>query len=504
LHAVASLFLLDLMSLNDTLGVLLSQRSKSVQSFLSSGTTRSAKGKDDVHDKSPSSSKRTRKQNLREVENTLSQAIELLVGTMHTTRLIYGNQPEKPSAIESLLLETQSDAQDSAISTQKILAALPSAPLLDLYLPPTIKAYIHYIDATSASFEFSTSNLSSKLESWFEKGLDALNVKLEDWVCTLTSAADVDQVRSTALSASSLEKLSKKEQEILAHSVNQACSKRIAEIWKEAFVSLRQEFEVSLAKALELIRTCDPAAAAGRYTLSNVGFFLTYVDLNPASTLLSSNLPFPPSSRANQSQATIDLAFSKFTSALTQRRTNRTPLLDAIVSNVENQTRELRQELETISRAKMASRHALVAQFEPFENQICNEFITVLQRELDAIADTEDETNLNAIIFIGRIAATMTSSSSFVDSLLASGKAIHGTLFAVAVVARLIITQNSKMLRARYIPRPYQSGNSEVSRNRSGLLRKYLPCHHWKKACNLKILRCPTGLPQHSWKLLSL
>jgi hypothetical protein len=426
---VASLFLLDSMSLNDTLGVLLSQRSKSVQSFLSSGTTKSAKDKGDANDASLSSSKRTRKRNLREVENTLSQAIELLVGTMHTTRLIYGSQPGKLSAIESLLLETQSDAQDSAISTQKVLAALPSASLLDLYLPPTVKTYIHYIDATSSSFEFSASNLSSRLEKWFERGLDALIVKLDDWIATLTRAADVDKVKSTALSASSLEKLSEKEQEILAHSVNQACSKRIAEIWKEAFVSLRQEFEASLAKALELIRTSDPAAAAGMYTLSNIILILIYVDLNPASTLLSSNLPFPPSSRANQSQATIDLAFSKFTNALTQRRTNRTPLLDAIVSNVENQTKELQQELETISRGKVASRHALVAQFEPFENQICNEFVAALQREIDGIAEAENETNINAMIFVGRVAAAMSSSSSFVDSLLASGKAVHGALF---------------------------------------------------------------------------
>jgi hypothetical protein len=80
----------------------------------------------------------------------------------------------------------------------------------------------------------------------------------------------------------------------------------------------------------------------------------------------------------------------------------------------------------------MASRRALVAQFEFFENQICNEFIAALQRELNAIADTDDEINLNTIIFVGRIAAAMSSSSSFVDSLLASGKAVHGAWFGVA------------------------------------------------------------------------
>src|SRR4051812_27306047 len=98
------------MSLNDTLGVLLSQRSKSVHSFLSSGSANTVKSKGEAHDAPSSSSKRTRKQNLRAVEETLSQAIELLIGTMHTTRLIYAAKPGNPSAIESLLLETQSDA----------------------------------------------------------------------------------------------------------------------------------------------------------------------------------------------------------------------------------------------------------------------------------------------------------------------------------------------------------------------------------------------------------
>jgi hypothetical protein len=110
--------------------------------------------------------------------------------------------------------------------------------------------------------------------------------------------------------------------------------------------------------------------------------------------------------------------------------------LDAIVSNVEKRTKELQQELETISRAKMASRHALVAQFEPFENEVCKEFVAALQREIDAIGEAEDETNLNAIIFVGRIAAAMSSSSSFVDSLLASGKALHGALLGVAARCR--------------------------------------------------------------------
>lgn len=70
--------------------------------------------------------------------------------------------------------------------------------------------------------------------------------------------------------------------------------------------------------------------------------------------------------------------------------------------------------------------NALISQFEPFENEICQEFVAALQRELDLAATGEDEGSLNAIIFVGRVAFEMCGSVSFVDNLLASGKAVQG------------------------------------------------------------------------------
>jgi hypothetical protein len=267
MHAAISLFLLDSMSLSDTLGVLLSQRTKSVQAFFSSDKQdgNSAKGqKQGLLEANGLESKRGRRKVIREVKRALCEAIDLLVGTMHTIRLIYSPEVSKPSSVESLLIEIQTDGQDSIISTSKVLGKLPSASLLDLYLPLSIKSYVPYIDTTGTSTHLTGDTVSLKLEKWFESNLNTLGGKLEHWVDAISNARDVDDVRSAALAAPSFHQLSAIEQAMTTACVESVCSKRIVEIWRLAFQSLREEFAVSLSKSLELIKTSDPVSKAGK------------------------------------------------------------------------------------------------------------------------------------------------------------------------------------------------------------------------------------------------
>lgn len=267
MHAAISLFLLDSMSLSDTLGVLLSQRTKSVQAFFSSGkqSGNSAKGQNQtvLPEENGLDSKRGRRKVLREVKRALCEAIDLLVGTMHTIRLIYSPEGSKPSSIESLLIEIQTDGQNSIVSTSKVLGKLPSASLLDLYLPPSIKSYAPYIDTTGTSTRLTGVTVSLKLEKWFESNLNTLSSKLAHWVDRISNARDVEDVRSAALAVPSLQQLSTNERTMMTTCVESACSGRIVEIWRLAFQSLREEFATSLSKSLELIKTSDPVSKAG-------------------------------------------------------------------------------------------------------------------------------------------------------------------------------------------------------------------------------------------------
>ena len=267
MHALISLFLLDSMSLNDTLGVLLSQRTKSVQAFFSSskqsGNSTKVQTRTAPTEANGVDTRRGGRKILREVKRALCEAIDLLVGTMRTIQSIYSPEGVKSSSIESLLMEIQTDRHDLTISTAKVLGNLPSASLLDLYLPPSIKSYVPYIDTTGASARLTGPTVSSKLERWFESNLSSLSNRLEQWVTSINSARDVDDVGSAALALPSLHRLSATERTMLQTCVENACNKRIVEIWGAAFQSLREEFAASLSKSLELVRTSDPASKAG-------------------------------------------------------------------------------------------------------------------------------------------------------------------------------------------------------------------------------------------------
>lgn len=258
------------MSLSDTLGVLLSQRTKAVQAFLSNGKNPSTSTKATASEPNGVDPKRGRRKALREVKRTLCEAIDVLVGTMHITRLIYSPGASTPSSIESLLIEIQADPKKSIISTSKVLGKLPSASLLDLFLPPSIKSYAPYIDTAGTSIRLTGATVSSKLETWFISNLSSLSIKLETWVGSLNSARNVEDVRSKALATLSLQHLSTDERAMMTACVEDACSKRIVELWGLAFHSLREEFATTLSKSLQLIKSSDPSSKAGR----NIQYFL--------------------------------------------------------------------------------------------------------------------------------------------------------------------------------------------------------------------------------------
>jgi len=73
----------------------------------------------------------------------------------------------------------------------------------------------------------------------------------------------VDDIRSTSLATLSLRHLSDDERTMMTACVEDACSRRIVEIWGLAFQSLHKEFAASLSKSLELIRNGDPTSKSG-------------------------------------------------------------------------------------------------------------------------------------------------------------------------------------------------------------------------------------------------
>ncbi|KAG8824777.1 hypothetical protein FRC19_001071 [Serendipita sp. 401] len=407
MKAIISLVLLDSRSLSDTLGELLAQRTKSIQAFFSSSNKNEIQENGEAENPE---NKRTRSQRVRDAKRIFRQAIDLLAETVHTVRSIYSTSSNSShSTIQSLLVEIQSDADESLISTRKVLNALPSASLLDLYLPPSIKSYTHFIDTTGPSFQISPAFVSSKLETWFKKGLDAFNSRSKYWIDMLDSATDVEKVRISVLTSPSLQHLSTQEKEILTRYIGETCNNRITAIWKDAFVALHVSFEEALTKAVGII------AQSGHET---------QLDLNPLTALLSSRLPWPPSVRGNQSQSSIDTAFSKFDTALRIRRTNRTPLLESILVIVETRLKEFHSELDAIASTKDATKHTFLTQLLPLEDQILQRLISSMEKAAKTDQESSQISKIGPVIFVGRVAAELGKSLALESNTTTRGESV--------------------------------------------------------------------------------
>jgi hypothetical protein len=352
----------------------------------------------------------------RDARQALQRAIDLLAGTLHIARALYSHHDSNTSLIERRLMGMQNEGSGE-LSTQQVLSGLPSSSLLSLYLPASIKSYAPYIDSSSASFQLADSVLSSQLSKWFQSNLDDLSIKIKEWINVLDSAADVDRLRSTA-AKTSLQRLNKQERTTLVTCVDRECGSRITELWKEAFVNLSQEFETSLLRGINHVRNADPSAKLGmKRPLARDIDAQHRIDLDPVGSLLSSSLPYPPISRSNIAQSSIDAQFSKFDVSLRQRQTNRTPLLDSVVSTLEKRAAELKGDLNSIATSDDSAKAALSSQFTALVGQLCAELVACLQRELSGVTNSEDDGSTNATIFIGRVASTLSVSSPFFNDM---------------------------------------------------------------------------------------
>lgn len=77
--------------------------------------------------------------------------------------------------------------------------------------------------------------------------------------------------------------------------------------------------------------------------LPRITYSHSFTDLNPLAFVYSSELPVV------QVDATGDLSFKRFEIDLRRRASRRTPLLDSVLSEMEETARELREELKVTS-----------------------------------------------------------------------------------------------------------------------------------------------------------
>ncbi|CCA67689.1 hypothetical protein PIIN_01516 [Serendipita indica DSM 11827] len=382
MDAILCLVLLDSRSLNSTLDELLSQRSKAINTFLSNGMN---KFKQDIIDQDTTEipPRKGRRRKVREVRAMLSRAVNIVSETVHKARYIYSHgNSGAASSIEAFLNDMHAEAGLSPFSTSKILGALPSASLLDLYLPTFIKSYTPSIDASGPSFKLSDASLNLKLDQWFNKALDLLVGKLHEWVGLLHHVADVAEVRRVVISSAIVQHLTETERNSLARHVGEVCEGRMISIWKEAFTSLRDDFESGLLNASKLVRASDPSAKNGE-SEPGLGTLLVIFTFSPLR--------------------------KRFETAVEQRKNGRTPLLQSVVSVMENGISALENELAKMSTSDNLPVGSLGSQFRELEDQLYKDIATLLQKGLESSGKSE----VDRSVLIGRIADSLRHSSIF-------------------------------------------------------------------------------------------
>lgn len=224
-------------------------------------------------------------------------------------------------------------------------------------------------------------------------------------------------------------------------------------------------------------------------------------DLNPSRSLLSSNLPFPPSTRSTHSQPIVDLAFTNFNTVLNHRRSNRTPLLDLVVSTVEDRLRGLQSELESAAKGRFA-KEMLLTRFGPLEDQLGTALIKCLDAELENIVNGQDDVAMDLVVFIGRVASCFSTSLSFIEDKVGSGKSVKGVSLIRAYLSVSRFEQNFKMVPTMFTLVRYLYGNQGPylnsplpSRSHSGTSRAIM-------SLTPTICRCIHDHPLVYWKLL--
>ena len=121
------------------------------------------------------------------------------------------------------------------------------------------------------------------------------------------------------------------------------------------------------------------------------------------------------------SAASVDASFARFTSSLRRRITYRTPLLDSVVSELDVQASGLWSDLEHVAADSATLRSVLLEGYSPKADQTCVRIAGELERRMKGCIENQQP---HSIVFLGRVAHELRSSSTFNQRFGASGEGV--------------------------------------------------------------------------------
>ncbi|KAL1739433.1 Vps51/Vps67 domain-containing protein [Schizophyllum fasciatum] len=406
-----TLHLLDARPLTDTFVTLLSQRSKTLQTMLSRnpreisrpGTPSTPTTSNGVPVDAKGAGRRTKP--VQEVRDAILAALQLIARTVISSRRIYRDDSTSEALARRVLLFIQSDNLESSdlpadlsLTTQSLLATLPSSTHFQL-LPPTLRAYKPYVDLTSASSNVSQDDFSQRLDAWFRTSCKNLKTAIERWFADLETVKEVWGVRKATLKWIAGESgLESGEATHIGSVFDDLCRQRLLGIWKASFLDAERTFERQLTAAVSLLKTgTEPIA-----------------DTSPLEFLFQAP-PLPAAAQAGAAHG--DGPFNKYKTSLRFQLLGRTTLLNDVLIALEDCARTLQQSFAHITgHASETDAHLLNelrATCRPDAEALCSNILRVMGSSMESEGDLTDS-SVQSLLFVGRLADNLSAGSSFV------------------------------------------------------------------------------------------
>lgn len=272
---ILTLHLLDSLPLTETLSILLSQRSRTLNTLISRNLefrTPSRPGspifksrrriREDagmlLNPPSPTPRQaRNRKEVVRDVRNAVLELLEVIWGTIGIARDIFRKSDEglRKSLVERSLEDIQGDSpSDVALTTSTLLSTLPSSTHL-LTLPPSILSYRPYMDLTSPSAHVDPSVLDTKLSMWFSNAMEGFQGRLQVWFAGLQSIRELWGMRRKMLeSLHTVQGLNDAEKRTVQSVLDNGVQERVGEVASAALEDLEGCLDSTLKSVLRDIK----------------------------------------------------------------------------------------------------------------------------------------------------------------------------------------------------------------------------------------------------------
>jgi hypothetical protein len=119
--------------------------------------------------------------------------------------------------------------------------------------------------------------------------------------------------------------------------------------------------------------------------------------------------------------ASVDTSFARFTSSLRRRIAYRSPLLDSVLSELDVQANSLWSDLENVATNSATLRSALLEGYSPKADQTCARIAGELEGRMK---DSVDNQQVHSVVFLGRVAHELSSSSTFNQCFGASAEGV--------------------------------------------------------------------------------